>query len=119
MPASTPKPDEFGRYRVLDKDTGAKRSVVASQLPHGNHEVLDEPASDLGGDALPVEYPDVEPAAPTGYSAQKKDDLVQEIAARNEGRAEDDLIVPAEPGNKPDLIAALEADDLEKENADG
>ena len=57
MPEKTPEADEHGRYRVLDKDTGAKRSVVASQLPHGNHEVLDEPASDVAGDALPVEYP--------------------------------------------------------------
>jgi hypothetical protein len=57
MPEKTPEADEFGRYRVLDKDTGAKRSVVASQLPHGNLTVLDEPASDIAGDALPVEYP--------------------------------------------------------------
>lgn len=56
MSVNTPKPDEFGRFRVLDRDTGHKRSVTVSQLPHGNHEVLDEPASDVAGDALPVEY---------------------------------------------------------------
>lgn len=67
------QPDEFGRYRVLDEDTGAKRSVSASQLPHGNHVVLDEPASDVGGDALPVEYPTPKPlssTAPSGQSAE-------------------------------------------------
>lgn len=57
MSENTPKPDEFGRFRVLDKDTGAKRSVVASQLPHGNYTVLKDAASDVAGDALPVEYP--------------------------------------------------------------
>lgn len=57
MSESNPKADDFGRFRVLDLDTGAKRSVVASQLPHGNHKVLNEPASDVAGDALPVEYP--------------------------------------------------------------
>lgn len=57
MPENTPKPDEFGRFRVLDKDTGARRSVTASQLPHGNYDVLSDAASDVAGDALPVEYP--------------------------------------------------------------
>lgn len=32
--------------RVLDKDTGHKRSVVESELAHGNYDVLDEPAVD-------------------------------------------------------------------------
>jgi hypothetical protein len=48
------KPDEFGRYRVKT-DTGAKISVTREPLK--SEEVLDEPASDVGGDALPVEYP--------------------------------------------------------------
>lgn len=30
--------------RVLDKDTGHKRSVPESELPHGNYAVIDEPA---------------------------------------------------------------------------
>lgn len=46
MPEKTPEPDEFGRYRVLDKDTGTKRSILASELPHGNYTVLSEAASD-------------------------------------------------------------------------
>lgn len=49
-----PKPDEFGRHRV-QTDTGAKISV--SREPLESEKVLDEPASDVGGDALPVEYP--------------------------------------------------------------
>lgn len=113
---SKPKPDEFGRYRV-ETDTGAKISV--SRAPLSSETVLDEPASDVAGDALPVQYPkSAAKPEPTGYEARKKDDLAQEIASRNEGRDEADLIVPAEPGNKPDLIAALEADD-QKENNDG
>ena len=32
--------------RVLDKDTGHKRSVPESEIPHGNYTVLDEPAVD-------------------------------------------------------------------------
>lgn len=50
----SPKPDEFGRYRV-QTDTGAKISV--SRPPLESEKFLDEPASDVGGDALPVEYP--------------------------------------------------------------
>ncbi len=50
-------PDEFGRYRVTDKDTGHKRSIAASELPHGNYTVLKQPASDpLTGEALPTEH---------------------------------------------------------------
>lgn len=49
------EPDEFGRYRV-QTDTGAKISV--SREPLESEKVLEEPASDVGGDALPVEYPE-------------------------------------------------------------
>lgn len=66
MPESTPKPDEFGRYRVTDKDTGHKLSIPASALPHGNFTVLKQDASDVAGDALPPEFNAVEP---TGQSA--------------------------------------------------
>lgn len=44
-----------------------------------------------------------------GYSSLKLDELRAEIAKRNEGRNEADLIPPA--GTKADLVAALEADD--------
>lgn len=53
MPAK-PKPDEFGRYRV-ETDTGAQITVNRPPLPH--EKVLDEPASDVGGDPLPTVYP--------------------------------------------------------------
>lgn len=46
-----------------------------------------------------------------GYEALRKEELADEIEARNAGRDEDSKIVPAAPGNKADLIAALEADD--------
>jgi hypothetical protein len=39
-------------------------------------------------------------------------ELQAEIDKRNEGREDDNKIVPEAPGNKPELIAALEADDL-------
>lgn len=38
-------------------------------------------------------------------------DLKAEIAKRNEGREDDKKIVPAEPGNRPEIVAALVADD--------
>lgn len=62
------EPDEFGRYRVLT-DTGAKVSV--SRKPLESEKVLDEPASDVGGDALPVEYP--KSAAKNTTSGQQAD----------------------------------------------
>ena len=46
----------------------------------------------------------------TTYSSMSKGDLESEIATRNEGRDEADLISPAGK-NKPDLVAALAADD--------
>jgi len=55
--SNVPEPDEFGRYRVTDKDTGHRLSIPASQLPHGNFNVLKQPASNpLTGEALPPEY---------------------------------------------------------------
>ncbi|GAB2970286.1 hypothetical protein [Nocardioides montaniterrae] len=53
----TPEPDEFGRYRVRDEDTGHELSVHAAALPHGNYTVLDELASDpVTSDPLPVKH---------------------------------------------------------------
>ncbi len=45
------------------------------------------------------------------YKGKSVDDLKAELASRNEGRADEDKIVPAEPGNKPEVLAALKADD--------
>ncbi len=56
MPKSTPEPDQFGRLRVRDEDTGHELSIPASGLPHGNYAALDEPASNSGGDELPAKH---------------------------------------------------------------
>ena len=45
-----------------------------------------------------------------GYARLTKSQLTDLIKDRNEGRADDAKIIPT-GGNKPDLIAALEADD--------
>lgn len=63
-------PDEFGRLRVTDRDTGHKLSLPASAVPHGNYTVLKQPASDpLSGEALPPEHGAVNPS---GQSADVK-----------------------------------------------
>lgn len=41
-------------------------------------------------------------------------DLKADIAARNEGREGDAKITPAEPGNRPEIVAALLADDAKQ-----
>lgn len=46
---------------------------------------------------------------PKGYAGLKVDELKAEIATRNEGRDDADLI--SADGNKADLIASLELDD--------
>lgn len=59
-----------------------------------------------------ITNPDVWESAPADGGAKQPTnaELEAEIAKRNEGRAEADLIVPA--GNKKaDLVSALEADD--------
>lgn len=47
------------------------------------------------------------------YAGVNVADLKAEIAKRNEGREDDKKIVPAEPGNRPELVASLVADDAE------
>lgn len=49
-------------------------------------------------------------AAAEGYGGWKVAELKAEVERRNEGRAEDSLILP-EGKTRADLIAALEADD--------
>ena len=56
MPKSTPEPDEFGRLRVRDEDTGHELSIPAAEFPHGNYAVLKESASDINGDAIPPKH---------------------------------------------------------------
>jgi hypothetical protein len=70
MPEKTPEADEFGRYRV-QQDTGTKFSV--SRAPLKGEKVLDEPASDVAGDALPPEYPAPKSLSSTTPSGQQAD----------------------------------------------
>lgn len=49
-------------------------------------------------------------AAPTGYGAMKKADLLAEVERRNAARDDAEQIVP-ESDKNADLVAALEADD--------
>lgn len=51
------------------------------------------------------------PAADVPYKGQKKGDLEDLVAKRNEGRDEADLIVVGGNGTIADLVAALENDD--------
>lgn len=41
-------------------------------------------------------------------------DLKADLAKRNEGREGDEKIVPVEPGNRPQIVAALIADDAKQ-----
>lgn len=69
MPKSTPEavePDQFGRLRIRDEDTGHEYSIPAGGVGHGNYTVLDEPASNAGGDELPPKH-----AAPKSLSKQQ------------------------------------------------
>lgn len=79
------------------------------------HPDTDAPTALLVGEAVPawardlVHADDVDGDAPTGYGDLKVPELKDEIAKRNEGREEADLI-PSD-GNKADLVKALEGDD--------
>jgi hypothetical protein len=111
-----PSYDEQGRQvvRVLDKGTGhtyTELRHVVDGAPDA-YDVLDEAAVDAAGRVLPVVHAGKEPEV-EGYDSHTVADLKAEIERRNADRPEEDLI-PAQ-GNKPDLIAALEADD-NKEN---
>ena len=52
----SPTPDEFGRLRVRDRDTGHQLTIHAGELPHGNYTVLNQRASDRSGDPLPPKH---------------------------------------------------------------
>ena len=74
MPESTPEPDEFGRYRVTDKDLDRRVSSPASARPPGNYSVLKQPASDVAGDPLPPEFNATKPLSNhSGESAPEKE----------------------------------------------
>lgn len=48
-----PTPDEFGRLRVRDDDTGHERSIDAATFSRGNYTVTSGPASTVTGDPVP------------------------------------------------------------------
>ncbi len=48
------------------------------------------------------------------YKGVKVPDLKAEIEKRNSDREDDAKIVPAEPGNRPQIVAALIADDTKQ-----
>ncbi|GGM42045.1 hypothetical protein [Microbacterium saperdae] len=59
---------------------------------------------------------DAEEAEPEGldegvYKGVNVPDLKADLAKRNEGREGEAVIAPAEPGNRPQIVAALLADD--------
>ena len=60
--------------RVTDKDTGHKRSIPKSALPHGNYTVLKADAVDpVTGDVLPPEYGAIKPlSSQSGQQAEPK-----------------------------------------------
>ena len=124
MPAANSNP----LVRVLDNDTGHKITIRTKALRYGNYTVLkDEPALDHNGEALPPEYA-TRPSSPVdedepgandqgetatknGYDAQTVDELKDEISRRNTERPADRHVQVKAPANKPQLVAALVADD--------
>ena len=66
-------PDEL--IRVRDLDTGHERSIHPRMVPHGNYEVLDEPAAGPTGEPLPAKFalPASAPkSAPASSGGKKK-----------------------------------------------
>lgn len=94
--------------RVRWADSGTEQTIVKPPAHDQDaFEVLDAEAVNENGDPLPPVV-----ASALTYEDRKVDDLKAEIARRNQGRDEADQI-PAS-GNKPDLIAALTADDTKE-----
>lgn len=107
-------PDPTDWVRVLDVDTGHQRSIRRSALPHGNYTVLNEPAVDpTTGERLPtVHRAAPAAAAPVDYSSWTVAQLREEVERRNDARGDEQVyVMVAEPGNKPELVAGLAADD--------
>lgn len=89
--------------------TGLKYTLIVRN-PEG------DPVALLQGQPVPgwasnlVHADDIDgPADDGGFGSMTKDELKAEIDARNADRDDDAKIVP-DGGNKPDLVAALEAD---------
>jgi hypothetical protein len=71
MPAK-PKPDDYGRVRVADQDTGHERSVHEAEYAHGNYRIANDPASDLNGDPVPPVHGSLSSKSTSGQSADTK-----------------------------------------------
>lgn len=83
---------------------GVAEGEVKRLVARGLIEVVPEPKAE----ALQIEL-----AGEGAYTGVAVKDLKSEIDKRNEGREDDKKIVPAEPGNRPEIVAALLADDAE------
>ena len=91
--------------RVRFKDSGTEQTIAKPPaIDPALMEVLDDDAVDRNQRPLPP----VVKSAP-GLEDRTIAELKEEIARRNEGRDEADQISAS--GNKPDLIAAIAADD--------
>ena len=73
MPKQPIEPDEYGRLRVRDIDTGHERTIHAAELAHGNYTPLPEPASHpLTGDPLPANLKSLSGPTNRGQQADSK-----------------------------------------------
>ena len=89
----------------VDPDTS---DVPAENVPTPSEE---EAGEGNGSGDENVQEENGDDSGATGYEAQTVADLKTEIDNRNADRSDDDKINVEAPGNKPELIAALEADD--------
>lgn len=100
--------------RVADLETGHHVTITKRRYdaaPEAWREV-DSPATYPDGTPRPPKYKvTLEPASP--LAGMTVPELKDEIDRRNADRDPegDDYIVPEEPGNKPELLAALAADE--------
>lgn len=100
--------------RVKDNETGHEFSMPEGTFDEDDVTVLDKDATDVGGDPLPTKYHvTLEPASSSPFASLTVAELKDEIERRNSERDPEALnyITPEEPGNKPELMAALDADE--------
>ena len=98
------------RYTVVVRQPGTLMAVALLEgdpVPEWATDLVHADDLDNGSEAPASETGD----KPRSYADLSKSDLKAEVEARNEARDEDDLIEVDAPGNKAELIAALEADD--------
>lgn len=73
---TAPEPDEYGRYRVRDEDTGHELTIHAAALPHGKFTVLDELATDpFTGEPVPAIHKPTVETTTSGQQAENKENL--------------------------------------------